>query len=157
MTSVTHRIRETYWTNTITFEIQEVGWVILYPIHSHHSGYEIHVSSSSTKTTVTIRCRCNYNPNRLRVIVMFPRRWDFLQLADHHRPASHRGLRGRTSILSPEAPQPFTYVLEVSETWDCRLWRLLEMVQGPWRWVGDLRKLIPVRKSCQNDDAIKIL
>ena len=68
----TYCIRETYWTNTTTFEIQEVRWVIRYPLHSHHSGYEIHVSSFSTKTTVTIRCRYNYSPNRLRVIVMFP-------------------------------------------------------------------------------------
>lgn len=70
----THCIRETYWTNTTTFEIQEVRWVIRYPLHSHHWGpIQIHVSSSSTKTTVTIRCRCNHSPYRLRVIVMFPR------------------------------------------------------------------------------------
>ena len=34
--------------------IQKVGWVIRYPFHSLHSGYEIRVSSSSTLTTVTI-------------------------------------------------------------------------------------------------------
>ena len=42
-------------------------------IHSHHSGFEIHMSSFSTKTSVTIWCRYNYSSNRLRVIVMFPR------------------------------------------------------------------------------------
>ena len=36
------------------FNTQDVGWVIRYPFHSLHSGYEIRVSSFSTLTTVTI-------------------------------------------------------------------------------------------------------
>ena len=37
-TSETYPIRETYRTNSITFGIREVGWVIRYPIQSHHWG-----------------------------------------------------------------------------------------------------------------------
>ena len=60
-------IRETPWTNSITFVIHSVGWVVLYPIHLLHSLLEIQVSSFSTLTTVRIMMQIHLPSYSVRV------------------------------------------------------------------------------------------
>ena len=109
----TYAIRETFWTNTITFEIQEVRWVIRYPLHARDSGFKSRCALSllklrsryETDCIIFIPCEGNFS---LVLLVMF----------SHPYPT-----------LVPSYPHPYSHlekpIVLVWETWDVVLFRHL--------------------------------
>ena len=69
VTPETYAIRETSWTNTITFEIREVRWVIRSPLYTRDSGFKSRCALSllklrsryETDCIIVISCRVKFS------------------------------------------------------------------------------------------------
>ena len=138
----THCIRETYWTNTTTFEIQEVRWVIRYPLHTQDTGFKSRCALSLLKLRSRYETDC---------IIFIPCEGDFslvlLVMFSHPYPT-----------LVPSYPHPYSHlgkpIVLVWETWVVSLFRQPHPLKIPVLKINfpKCRSDIRVQYHCHMDE-----